>query len=99
MLAYAAMMQGTIASYRGDYLKALDYLHESINLAKEIGDRSREASSVNNAAAVYATAGVHEKALEYFLASLELARDSGDIRAELNALVNVRLGAPGSSAL
>ena len=53
----------------------------------------------NNAAAVYATAGVHEKALEYFLASLELARDSGDIRAELNALVNVRLGAPGSSAL
>ena len=51
MLAYAAMMQGTIASYWGDYLKALDYLHESINLAKEIGDRSREASSVNNAAA------------------------------------------------
>ena len=89
MLAYAAMMQGTIAYFRGDYLKALDYLHESLNLAKEIGDRSREASSVNNAAAVYATAGDHEKALEYFQTSLKLARDSGDVLAELHALGNV----------
>ncbi len=89
MLAYAAMMQGTIAWFRGDYLKALDYLHESLNLAKEIGDRSREASSVNNAAAVYAMAGDHEKALEYFRTNLRLARDSGDIRAELIALGNV----------
>ena len=89
MLAYAAMMQGTIAYFRGDYLKALDYLHESLNLAKEIGDRSREASSVNNAATVYAIVGDHEKALEYFQTSLELARDSGDIRVELNALGNV----------
>ncbi len=89
MLAYAAMMQGTIAYFRGDYLKALDYLHESLNLAKEIGDRSREASSVNNAAAVYATAGEQEKALEYFQTSLKLARDSGDVLAELHALGNV----------
>ena len=89
MLAYAGMMQGTIAYYRGDYRTALVHLHESQRLAKEIGDKARVASSVNNAAMVYATAGDLERALQYFETSLELARESGDTQAEPNALGNI----------
>ena len=89
MVAYAGMMQGNIAYYRGDYRAALVHLHESQRLAKEIGDKGREAIGVNNAAAVYATAGDYEKAREYFEISLELAKRSGNTQAEVDALINV----------
>jgi CHAT domain-containing protein/Tfp pilus assembly protein PilF len=89
MVAYAKMMQGTIAYSRGDYRSALSHLQESQTLAKEIGDEAREASSVNNTAAVYATAREYEKALEYFELSRDLARRSGAIQAEVNALGNI----------
>ena len=58
-------------------------------LAQEIGDKGREANSLNNAAAVYATAGDYERALQYFETSLVLARSSGDTQAEINALGNI----------
>ena len=89
MLAYAGMMQGTIAFRKGDYRTALVHLHESQRLAQEIGDVRREASSVNNAAAVYATAGDYEKALEYFEMSLEPARRTGNTQTEVHALINI----------
>ena len=89
MLAYARMMQGTIAYRRGDYRTALVHLGEAQRLSKEIGDRAREGSTVNNTAIVYATAGDYERALQYFETSRELARESGDAQAELNALNNI----------
>ena len=89
MLAYAAMAQGNIAYYRGDYRTALVHLDESRRLAKEIGDKDREAISVNNAAAVYATARDFERAGEYFEITLELARSNSDTRAVIGALINI----------
>ena len=89
MLAYAQMMKGTIAYFRGDYRTALRFLHESRTLAEAIGDRGRVASSVNNSAGVYSISGDHQKALEFSELSLELARATGSKQAELNALGNV----------
>ena len=89
MVAYAKMMQGTTTWIRGDYRAALTHLQETQKLAKEIGDTAREASVVNNTAAIYATAGEYERALPYFETSLEIAKRTGSTQTEVNALINI----------
>jgi len=89
MVAYSAMMTGSLAFFRGDYLNALRLLHEALSTAKEIGDKKRESNCLNTIAATYAMTANFSRALQYFEQSLLMARKLGSKTREIQALNNI----------
>jgi CHAT domain-containing protein/tetratricopeptide (TPR) repeat protein len=76
-LAYATM---------GNTQAALDYLKQSLPLAREAGSRWLETSALRGFGEVYHLLGQTEKALEYFNESLLIVRAIGDREREARSL-------------
>lgn len=89
MFAYGSMMVGSIYFFRGDYLNALQYLHDALQAAKDIGDKQRESTCLNTIAATYAMTANFTKALQYFNQAVVLARKTGSKIKEVQALGNI----------
>ena len=62
----------------GQKPKALEYYEQALALLREVGDRAREGTTLNNLGAVYDTLGQKPKALEYYEQALVLTREVGD---------------------
>jgi tetratricopeptide (TPR) repeat protein len=60
------------ANLRTDPVKALEYAHKALDLAKEIDDKKGMAAAYNNHGVAYVNQGALDKALEYYLSSLKL---------------------------
>ncbi|MEG3837296.1 tetratricopeptide repeat protein, partial [Microcoleus sp. Z1_C3] len=69
---------GSVYSELGEKQKALEYYSQSLPLRRAVGDRSGEASTLNNIGLVYSDLGEKQKALEYYSQSLPLRRAVGD---------------------
>ena len=62
--------------YRMDYLEdALLYFSRSLSLARDMGNKSMQASALNNIAGIYKDKGELDKALDYYEESLRLKTD------------------------
>ncbi|MEG4127984.1 CHAT domain-containing protein, partial [Microcoleus sp. Pol1B3] len=72
----------------GEKQKSLEYYNQSLPLYRAVGDRSGEASTLNNIGLVYSDLGEKQKALEYFSQSLPLSRAIGDPQ-EARTLTNI----------
>ncbi len=89
MLSYSTMMIGTTYFLKGDYLNSLYYLNEALTKAKNIGDKRREGSCINNIAAVYAMSGNYQKSIEYFKSALLLSQKVGNKNHIVYTLINI----------
>ncbi|MCK5521805.1 MAG: tetratricopeptide repeat protein, partial [Thiomargarita sp.] len=67
---------------QGDYETALDYLQQSLQISREIGDRAVEGATLNNISTLYHAQGDYETALDYLQQSLQIRRKIGDRAGE-----------------
>ena len=73
----------------GQYTKSLEYLEQSLQIQKKIGDVKGEGYTLNNIGEVYGSLGQYTKALEYYVQSLQIKRKIGDVNAEGLTLSNM----------
>ena len=77
--------QGTAESLR----QAITKYEEALPLYRAVGDRRKEALTLNNIGYIYSALGEKQKALEYFNQSLPLSRATGDKAGEARTLSNI----------
>jgi predicted ATPase len=85
----ALFAAGVLASVQGDYDAAENLIHESQDLANQLGDKRAVAVALNAQATVAKSRGDVSHAQILFEASLELWRELGDLRAAARALSNL----------
>ena len=73
----------------GDYETALKFLHDSLSISREIGDRSGEGTTLNNISQIYKARGDYETALKFLHDSLSIRREIGDRSGEGTTLNNI----------
>ncbi len=79
--------QGTADSLR----QAIAKYEEALSLYRSVGDKAREAVTLNNIGGVYSDLGQKQKALDYYNQSLPLRRAVGDKAGEARTLNNIGL--------
>ncbi len=77
--------------HAGIWQPGLDYLLQSLRGFQEVGDRSGEASTLNNIGGIYHSIGLQQKALAFFNLSLLISKEIGDRSGEATTLNNVGL--------
>ncbi|MDP9366396.1 MAG: tetratricopeptide repeat protein [Chloroflexota bacterium] len=75
----------------GNYKRAKELYEQSLALARELGDRAGEASSLRNLGSVAASLGDYARAKELHEQSLALARELGNRAGEASSLGNLGL--------
>ncbi|MEO0966757.1 MAG: tetratricopeptide repeat protein, partial [Cyanobacteria bacterium J06639_18] len=69
--------------------KALSYYNQALPLSRAVGDRSGEATTINNIAGVFLELGEKQKALSFYNQALPLRRAVGDRSGEATILNNI----------
>ncbi|MBC6434261.1 tetratricopeptide repeat protein, partial [Nostoc sp. HG1] len=72
----------------GQYQQAIDFLQQSLDIAREIGDRNSEGKSLANLGNAYGSLGQYQQAIEFYQQSLDIAREIGDRYIEGLSLMN-----------
>jgi predicted ATPase/class 3 adenylate cyclase len=80
---------GVFATSMGHELEALDYLKESLEIARELGDRARIAITLQPLGRTYLALGKLDAAREHLAEALALAEGGRDRRETLAALSNM----------
>jgi tetratricopeptide (TPR) repeat protein len=90
-VADALRLLGEAATHRGNYEQAEDYYEQSLEHARESGDRFGEAESLRSLGNTCFRLGTFEQAREYFERSLAIKREIGDRRGAARTLNNIGL--------
>jgi tetratricopeptide (TPR) repeat protein len=80
---------GTAYYYLGDVQKAIKLFEQTLEIAREIGDRHNEGNWLGNLGISYSFLGEVKKAIRFHEQALEIAREIGDRRNEGNWLGNL----------
>lgn len=83
------LSRGTDAIDIGQYDEALNYYNQALVIAREVGDRVGEGTSLACIGFVYEAKGQHDQALEYFNQALVITREIGDRAGEGNNLAYI----------
>ncbi|NEP84532.1 MAG: tetratricopeptide repeat protein, partial [Okeania sp. SIO3B3] len=75
--------------FLGEYDKAIEYCQQSLQIAREIANRSGEVTALGNLGNAYWSLGEYEKAIEYHQQHLQIAGEIGDRSEEGRALGNL----------
>ena len=78
-----------VYSNLGKQQKALECLNQALPISRAVGDRSGEATILNNIGLVYLKLGDKQKALEYFNPGLAISRVVGNRLLEAGTLDNI----------
>jgi len=89
ILGDALDWSGTTSLALGEYDSALDYLQQSLEIRREIGDRAGEGTTLSNIGALHHALGEYESALDYLQQSLEIRREIGNRAGEGITLNNI----------
>ncbi len=73
----------------GQYPQAIDFFQQSLIIARDIGDRRREAYSLNNLGNAHDSVGQYPQAIDFLQQSLAIKRDIGDRKGEACSLNNL----------
>ncbi|MCI5133309.1 MAG: tetratricopeptide repeat protein, partial [Candidatus Electrothrix sp. EH2] len=73
----------------GSYGTALNYLKQSLEMSREIGDKSGQGATLNNISQIYDARGNYETALNYLKQSLEIMQEIGDKSGQGTTLNNI----------
>ena len=80
---------GNVYNYQGQYERAIEFLQQSLEIAKKIDDRNIESSSLMNLGIAYDSQGEYQRAIDFYQQSLEIAREIGDRNSEGKSLANL----------
>ncbi|MCC5641639.1 tetratricopeptide repeat protein [Nostoc sp. CHAB 5824] len=80
---------GNACNYQGQYERAIDFLQQSLEIAKEIGYRYGEGNSLIGLGNAYNSLGQYQRAIEFLQQSLEIKREIGDRFGEGASLGNL----------
>ena len=69
--------------------RAIDYHHQSLEIAREIGDRNGISKSLGNLGTAYYSLGEYPRAIDFYQESLEIKREIGDRYGEANTWFNL----------
>ncbi|MDZ8225908.1 tetratricopeptide repeat protein [Nostoc sp. ChiVER01] len=70
----------------GQYQRAIEFLQESLEIKREIGDRDGEGVSLGNLGNAYNFLGQYQRAIDFYQQSLEIKREIGDRNGEGTSL-------------
>ncbi|MEW6285484.1 MAG: tetratricopeptide repeat protein, partial [Chloroflexota bacterium] len=87
--AEAIGQTGKLHIHIGDYETALQYLKQSLDIRRQIGDKAGEGTTLNNMATTAHAQGDYETALAYLKQSLDIMRQIGDKAGEGTTLNNI----------
>ncbi|WP_293127020.1 tetratricopeptide repeat protein [Microcoleus sp. bin38.metabat.b11b12b14.051] len=73
----------------GDYRRAMDYLQQSLTIAREIQDDLGQENALVNLGKLYFLMGEYVRAIECHQHSLKIAQEIGDLRGKAQALTNL----------
>ncbi|MEC4867887.1 MAG: tetratricopeptide repeat protein, partial [Jaaginema sp. PMC 1078.18] len=73
----------------GELQQALDYYNQALSIVRAVGDRSGEATTLNNIGVIYSDLGEKQQALDYYNQALLLKRAVGDKGGEASTLSNI----------
>ena len=73
----------------GLYEKSIDCSEKALKIAREMGDKQSEETTLKNLGIAYSALGQVEKAIKYYEDALVIAREIGDRRGEGNRLGNL----------
>ncbi|MCV3214975.1 tetratricopeptide repeat protein, partial [Plectonema radiosum NIES-515] len=73
----------------GQYQQAIEFHQQSLDIAREIGDRNSEGKSLANLGLVYLNQGQYQQAIELFQQSKQIATEIGDRNTEGLCLMNL----------
>ncbi|MEG4326093.1 tetratricopeptide repeat protein [Microcoleus sp. F6_B4] len=63
----------------GDFCKAMDYLDQSLDISKHLGDRRREGIALSQLGTSYRSLGDSSTAIDYYQQSFTIAKEIGDL--------------------
>ncbi|WP_230967426.1 tetratricopeptide repeat protein, partial [Nostoc commune] len=73
----------------GQYQQGIKFYQQSLDIAKEIGDRNTEGKSLGNLGNAYNSLGQYQQAIDFLQQSLNIAREIGDRNSEGKSLMNL----------
>lgn len=76
-LLYTYSRLGGVAYQKGDLQQALNYHSRELGLAREVGNKSAEATALNNISVIFDNRGDPDKALDYLQQAAQLQPDEG----------------------
>ena len=82
---------GVVYSALGQHEKALGYYNQALPIQQAVGNRSGEATTLNNIGAVYDARGQKAEALSYFNRALPMHQEVGNRAMEATTLNNIGL--------
>lgn len=88
-LAGAISNKGYLYDEQGDFLKALEFYHQSLKLYEDINDKIGIGTSFNNLGVLYSVIGDTVKALEYHDMSLKAKLETGDLEGVAMSYNNI----------
>lgn len=80
---------GNVCFYRGEFAQALEYMHCSLAIHRELGDEFNVMVGHNSLGAAFTQLADYPNAVVHFTDSLQIARRSGDKMNEALALCNI----------
>jgi tetratricopeptide (TPR) repeat protein len=80
---------GYICLHRGEQVKALEYLEQSLSIMREIDNKQGEGWTLNNISMIYNARGDYEAALQHLDQSLSIMREIDDKEGEGLTLNNI----------
>lgn len=82
---------GMVYSKQGNYLQAIEYYMEALELAEVDNDKENTSIILNNIGAVYDAWGEYDKAIDYYQRSLRIKEEMGNRQGISNSLNNIGL--------
>ncbi|MEH2451437.1 tetratricopeptide repeat protein, partial [Nostoc sp.] len=80
---------GNAYNYLGQYERAIEFLEQCLEIAKEIGERNSEGKSLGNLGNAYLSLGQYQQAIDFYQQSLDIAREIGERNSEGKSLMNL----------
>ncbi|MFN5303647.1 MAG: tetratricopeptide repeat protein [Pseudanabaena sp.] len=69
-----------------EFNQAINFYDQALSLARKLGDRNGEASSLCNLGSTYDALGQYQQAIHFYQQSLEIFKEIGDRKGEANSL-------------
>jgi tetratricopeptide (TPR) repeat protein len=81
--------RGLAAYTQGQYPEALNYFQQALVIAREVGNRAGEGTTLNNIGLVYQAQGRYDQALQNYQQALVVSREIGNRAGEGTTLNNI----------
>ena len=87
--ASGLMVLGSGFYLKGDFVKAMNYFHQSLNLYEEIKNKIGMANALSNIGVIYCEQGDNARGIDYYTKTLKIREQIGDAKGVASVLCNI----------